>query len=83
MTEKPEWVKQIEAQPCMCVPCQECRGTGTVYWMFDEYCGPDHPCDDLANPEPCPNCENGIIAMCERCADLEDYEAGEMEASLD
>jgi predicted RNA-binding Zn-ribbon protein involved in translation (DUF1610 family) len=51
--------------------------------MFDEYCGPDHPCDDLANPEPCPNCENGIIAMCERCADLEDYEAGEMEASHD
>lgn len=74
MTEKPEWVKQLEAQPCECVPCPSCSGKGNVYWLLGKYVGPDHPCDDLAELEPCEVCSNGILETCDRCAELESYD---------
>jgi hypothetical protein len=74
MDDKPEWVKKLESEKCECVPCPECRGSGTVYWLLGEYCGAGHPCDDLAEPESCEVCSNGILETCDRCTQLEEYE---------
>lgn len=70
---QPERVTKLESEPCTCEPCSLCRGSGTVYWLLGKYCGPHHPCDDLADPEPCDYCHNGVVDLCDRCAQLEDY----------
>jgi hypothetical protein len=70
----PEWVKKLEAEPCTCEPCSSCNGRGTVYWLLGKYCGPNHPCDDLADTEPCEECHGGVVELCDRCAALEDYD---------
>jgi len=69
----PDWVRKLESEPCTCESCPECRGTGNVYWLLGHYEGPYHPCDDLADPQPCECCENGVLSLCDRCAELEAY----------
>ena len=76
----PEWVKKLEADPCTCERCDACRGSGTVYWLLGEFCGPNHPCDDLAEPESCEECSNGVVELCDRCQALGDYYVSETEA---
>lgn len=73
MSIKPKWVTDLESEPCECVCCPICKGTGTVYYLLGEYCGPHHPCDDLAEPESCEECSNGVAETCDRCNQLESY----------
>jgi hypothetical protein len=76
---QPEWLTKLESEPCTCLTCGECKGTGNVYWFLGKYCGPHHPGDDLANLEPCDSCHNGVIELCDRCAALEDYDTWDRE----
>ena len=59
---------------CKCVPCSECRGTGTVWYSFSgRYLGNIHG-DDLDTLEICEECEDGIIEICDECREREEYE---------
>ncbi len=80
MADKPEWEKQLEAQPCECVRCPDCKGTGNVWFSFGgkRYLGA-HRSDDLDEMETCENCSNGILETCDRCAQLEEYEFEQIE----
>jgi hypothetical protein len=31
MRDEPEWITKLKADPCRCVRCAECCGTGTIY----------------------------------------------------
>jgi hypothetical protein len=63
----PEWIRQLEKAPCTCEPCGLCRGTGNLRVT------------DLTQPEgydlePCDQCWGGIVDVCERCQQLEDWD---------
>jgi hypothetical protein len=65
---------EIIARPCTCYPCPECRGHGTVWYAFDgSYLG-DHRCDDLDDLRHCDNCDGGVIEICDRCAELAEFD---------
>jgi hypothetical protein len=72
MEEKPEWVKKLEVEPCECIRCEMCHGTGTLYFSFGRFIGPSRH-DDLDDPEPCEFCRGGIAEECGRCTMLNDY----------
>jgi hypothetical protein len=81
MLDKPEWVKQLEAEPCKCIPCSHCDGTGSIYFdMKGRYVG-RHRFDDLCDAEPCDMCHGGIAAKCERCQQLDDWDADQEQMS--
>lgn len=74
MTEE---IKRVEAEPCRCVPCADCEGSGS-YWVdsWGRYTG-QHRSDDLDEMEPCDTCGgSGISETCDRCQLLTemDYE---------
>lgn len=65
---------------CECVRCDECDGTGTVWFAFP---GPDkgrylgrHRSDDLDEPETCNQCDgSGLSEVCYECQERE-YDDG-------
>jgi hypothetical protein len=67
MGNTPEWVKQLEAEPCKCIRCPNCNGSG-------DYDAWGHYVDDMDDPEPCDMCRGGITEECDRCTALNDYE---------
>jgi hypothetical protein len=56
--------EQVAAEPCKCVRCVMCSGTGRV--RVDHWSGYD--------TEPCEDCENGITEPCGRCEYLADLD---------
>ncbi len=73
----PEWVTKLAAEPCECVRCDACRGTGTIYVDFrGRYIGANIT-DDMDQPETCDMCRGGIIEWCDRCTSLNDYDMDE------
>jgi hypothetical protein len=71
---KPEWVIRLEAEPCECVSCGDCGGTGTVYYdIGGNYVG-EHMHDDMDSPESCDMCSGGTVDECDRCILLNDYD---------
>ena len=58
---------------CKCVPCDECDGTGTVWFSFSgEYLGNNH-CDDLDELDTCEECGgSGIAELCSECREYEE-----------
>lgn len=56
-------LKRLYAQPCRCVSCATCHGTGEVMtfsYEVDEF-------------ERCPDyCSGGITEVCDRCAEIEE-----------
>ena len=80
MPDKPECVKQLEAQPCQCKPCSICHGTGNI--RLDCRNGRLTAfLDDSYDLEPCDQCSGGIAEMCERCQQLDDWDADQEQAS--
>lgn len=68
-------MKKVAAEPCHCVRCDDCRGSGTIWvdWR-GRYLG-NHCSDDLDEPEQCENCGGrGIVEVCPRCELLEDMD---------
>lgn len=55
--------ESVNAEPCQCVRCVMCSGTGRVR------CG-----DYMGDTEPCEDCENGIAEVCGRCELLADLD---------
>ncbi len=74
----------LMAMPCQCVSCDECKGSGYVYfsfggWKHGRYLG-SHRCDDLDEQEGCDVCGGrGILETCDRCAELEELSYEESE----
>ncbi len=71
--------KQLESEPCTCVKCTACNGTGT-YWMTagGRYLGSAR-CDDLDELELCEFCDHGYTETCGRCQMLADLDHEEEE----
>lgn len=70
-----EQMKTVAAEPCRCVPCGDCGGTGNVWFDFrGRYLG-NHRSDDLDDLEPCDSCGgSGITETCDRCQLLNDMD---------
>jgi hypothetical protein len=66
-------------QPCCCVSCSVCGGTGNIRVRYDalgrmsEGYG-----DDLDDLEPCDQCHGGVTEECERCIELNELD-GQLE----
>ncbi len=60
---------KVEAEPCRCVTCPDCRGSGQIEFRTNSY-----PEWDLDTCDGCGG--SGIVERCERCQLLEemDYE---------
>ena len=72
---KPAWVAQLEAQPCECVSCESCNGSGSIWFDIGGRYRGKNRCDDLDEMEFCDSCGgSGTIEVCDRCAQLMDYE---------
>lgn len=56
---------ELVKQPCLCVTCATCRGTGDV-WV------PNPMNEQFDDPEPCWDCRDGIVEACDRCQLLRD-----------
>jgi hypothetical protein len=54
----------VESEPCRCVKCVMCSGTGRI--NVDHWSGFD--------TEPCEDCNNGIAEVCGRCEYLFDIQ---------
>lgn len=62
-------MKKVASEPCWCVRCGECDGTGNVWFAFGgrEYLGRIRS-DDLDEMETCEECGgSGIHETCDRC----------------
>ena len=58
--------------PCMCVRCPDCRGTGNGFFdMSGRYVGHGMT-DDTDEIESCPSCRGGIVEVCANCQTEED-----------
>lgn len=55
---------KVQAEPCRCVRCVMCSGTGTI--DYDTRLG--------TNTESCEDCDNGIAEACGRCQLLADMD---------
>lgn len=72
-----EAIRKVESEPCRCVTCDSCGGTGSIWVdLHGNYLG-RHRSDDMDNPEPCEECRNGVVEVCERCQLLEEMEDAE------
>jgi len=58
--------KKVEQEPCSCVRCDMCNGTGRIADR-QSWSGLDY--------EPCEDCSNGIVETCDRCQLLEDMDS--------
>jgi hypothetical protein len=67
--------QQVEQEPCRCVQCSYCNGSGHLWFdLGGRYLG-NHRSDDLDNLEPCDSCGgSGIIETCDRCQLLSDMD---------
>ena len=71
-----EPLQEIEPLPCACVSCDECRGTGHVWFTFGghgvgRYLGASRQ-DDLDEMETCFGCDgSGLLELCDRCAEID------------
>lgn len=78
-------IDAVQARPCECVSCPECRGSGSVWFSFagpgrGTYLGSSR-WDDLDEMEACDTCGgSGIAELCDRCGELEELEQAEQEA---
>lgn len=61
--ETREAIAKVSKEPCRCVSCSMCNGTGRV--RYGDYMGESDPCED---------CDNGITEVCERCQLMEELE---------
>lgn len=66
---------------CACKPCEDCEGSGNVWYALDgTYLG-NKRCDDCDHLERCERCSgSGTEQMCEDCQQQEeelDWEEGE------
>ncbi len=57
--------QQLEQEECRCVRCDMCRGTGRIA---------DRESWDGCGSEPCEDCDNGIVEVCDRCQLLADID---------
>lgn len=64
----PAWVEALLKEPCRCVPCGTCRGTGSI--QVDDPTQPEGW--DLETCDEC--CGSGLAESCERCVDLDDWD---------
>jgi hypothetical protein len=72
---KPEWVEQLEKQPCTCERCCMCEGTGGYYVDSRGRFQGVHRSDDMEDLETCEFCGgSGVTDECSRCMDLETWE---------
>ena len=71
---------ELNAKPCECVSCGECRGSGHIWVDFrGRYLG-NSRCDDLDEIETCGECYgSGIVETCDRCAEMEELDMIEQE----
>lgn len=65
----------LNKQPCQCVHCDWCHGTGNIRVSYDapgrmsEGFG-----DDMDDLEPCDQCHGGITEVCDRCREMEELD---------
>jgi hypothetical protein len=65
-------IERLNKQPCECVVCADCGGSGNV--RVDMRGHPIPFGDDLADLEPCEECRSGIVETCERCLEIEELD---------
>lgn len=64
--EIPESLKALYKEPCTCVICFDCRGSG------------DSDLDNFDGADQCFMCHgSGIIEECQRCMDIAELESSE------
>ena len=61
MTADPRTEERHKAasEPCRCVTCGSCNGTGHIRYSNNQF--------DLDDTEPCDDCSGGISETCDRC----------------
>lgn len=67
-------MKRVAAEPCRCVTCWDCKGSGS-YWVDwrGHYVG--NRGDDLDEMEYCDSCGgSGITETCDRCQLLDEMD---------
>ena len=61
-----EAMKKVCAEPCLCVTCTYCNGTGYIrYTPLDQFNDETEPCD---------SCSGGVSEVCDRCQLLTEME---------
>lgn len=67
--------QKVEREPCTCVHCDACRGSGSIWLDFKgRYLG-NSGCDDLDQREMCEECGgSGITETCDRCQLLDEMD---------
>lgn len=70
-----EAMKKVSDEPCRCVNCHDCNGSGSIWLDFrGRYLGSSR-CDDLDELEICESCGGcGIVETCSRCEMLEEMD---------
>lgn len=57
---------------CTCTPCQECEGTGRVWFSFSGEYLRKRRMDDMDEMETCEECNGtGIEDVCDHCREIE------------
>ena len=70
MSKNHEYIKQLESQPCECIPCPSCIN-GDMWRTIDGQLH-KHRCDDMGDTESCIMCDgSGLTEVCDRCRELE------------
>lgn len=71
--------QKVEQEPCRCIRCGDCNGSGTVWFDWRGHYLGNSRCDDLDELEHCDRCGgSGIIEVCDRCQLLEEMDYEEM-----
>ena len=68
--EKPQWLAELEKQPCRCIACGVCHGIGTIRVGLDGL----PTIDDLSDLIQCDFYSGGIVEVCDRCQELHEYD---------
>lgn len=75
MSETRETIAKIDAEPCACVRCGDCGGSGSYYVDHRGHFLGQHRSDDMDDLEYCDGCGgSGIVEVCSRCELLRDLE---------
>ncbi len=70
-----EAIEKVQKEPCHCVRCGECRGSGNIEVRI-----PSYSSEDL---ETCDGCGgSGIVQTCDRCQLLRDMDWDEAARSF-